>query len=172
MKRAVMVLALVLVASCAYGAEEMGKLDFLIGEWKGEAWIQMGPGKRENVIQTEKVTPKAGGKVLLVEGLGRKKLEDGTAGDVVHDAIALISWDKAKSTYRFIGHVAQQESVDTTLDMTAANTLVWGLDTPQGGKVRYTIRLNEKGQWNEVGEFSRDGTNWMKFFEMTLTKSK
>lgn len=171
MKRVVMVLALVLAASCAYGAEEMGKLDFLIGEWKGEAWIQMGPNKRENVIQTEKVTPKAGGKVLLVEGLGRRKMEDGTAGDVVHDAIAMISWDKAKSTYRFIGHVAQQESVDSSLDMTAPNTLVWGMDTPQG-KVRFTIRLTEKGQWNEVGEFSRDGTNWMKFFEMTLTKSK
>jgi hypothetical protein len=171
MKRTVMALALVLVASCAYGAEEMGKLDFLIGEWKGEAWIQMGPGKRETVIQTEKVTPKAGGKVLLVEGLGRKKLEDGTAGDVVHDAIAMISWDKARSTYRFIGHVAQQESVDSPLDMTAPNTFVWGMDTPQG-KVRFTIRLNEKGQWNEVGEFSRDGTTWMKFMEMTLTKSK
>ena len=171
MKRVVMVLALVLVASCAYGAEEMGKLDFLIGEWKGEAWIQMGPGKREHVIQTEKVTAKAGGKVLLVEGLGRKKLEDGTAGDAVHDAIALISWDKDKSTYRFIGHVAQQESVDTALDMTAPDTLVWGRDTPQG-KIRFTIRLNEKGQWSEVGEFSRDGTAWMKFMEMTLTRSK
>ena len=171
MKRVVMVLALVLVASCAYGAEELGKLDFLVGEWKGEAWIQMGPGKRENVIQTEKVTRKAGGKVLLVEGLGTKKLEDGSAGEVAHDAIALISWDKAKSTYRFIGHVAQQESVDTALDMTAPNTLVWGFDTPQG-KVRFTILLNEKGQWNEVGEFSRDGTAWMKFMEMTLTKSK
>ena len=169
MKRTVMILVLVLAATAAYGAEEMGKLDFLIGEWKGDAWIQMGPGKRENVIQTETVTRKAGGKVLLVEGLGRKELEDGKAGDVVHDAIAFISWDKARNTYRFNAHVAQQESVDTTLDMTAPNTLVWGFDTPQG-KVRYTIRLTEKGEWNEIGEFSRDSANWMKFFEMTLTK--
>jgi hypothetical protein len=166
-----MVLALVLAASCAYGADEMKKLNFLIGEWNGEAWIQMGPGKRETVIQTEKVKSKAGGKVLLVEGLGSKKLENGMPGEIVHDAIALISWDKAKNTYRFDAHVAQQDSVDTTLDLTAANTLVWGFDTPQG-KVRYTIRLTEKGQWNEVGEFSKDSTNWMKFFEMTLTKTK
>ena len=171
MKRAVMILVLVLAASFAYGADEMGQLDFLIGEWKGEAWMQRGPGKPEYFVQTEKVTPKAGGKALLVEGLGRKKLEDGTAGDVVHDAVALISWDKVKKTYRFDAHVAQQESVDTAIEVTAPNTAVWGFDTPQG-KVRYTIRLTEKGEWNEVGEFSRDGTNWMKFFEMTLTKSK
>lgn len=171
MKRAVMILVLVLAASCAYGADEMGKLGFLIGEWKGEAWMQRGPGKPEYFVQTEKVTPKAGGKALLVEGLGRKKLEDGTAGDVVHDAVALISWDKVKNKYRFDAHVAQQESVDTAIEVTAPNTAVWGFDTPQG-KIRYTIRLTDKGEWNEVGEFSRDGTNWMKFFEMTLTKSK
>jgi len=172
MKRMMMVLVVLLSATFAYGADEMSKLDWMAGEWKGEASVQMGPGKPQMVLQTEKITPKAGGKVLLVEGLGRKKLEDGTAGEVAHDAIAMISWDAAKKTYRFIGHVAQQESVDTTLDMTAPDTFVWGLDTPQGGKVRYTIRLTDKGQWNEIGEFTRDGAKWMKFFDMTLTKVK
>jgi hypothetical protein len=169
MKRTVVILLAVSVSLSAFAADEMKKLDFLIGEWKGEATMQMGPNRRDSVIQLEKVTAKAGGKVLLVEGLGRKKLEDGSAGDVVHDAIAMISWDKTKNTYRFDAHVAQQESVDTSLNLTAPNTLVWGFDTPQG-KVRYTIRLTEKGEWNEIGEFSRDGAKWMQFFEMTLTK--
>jgi hypothetical protein len=169
MKRVVMIVVMLLSATFAYGADEMKALDFLIGEWTGEASIQMGPGKREVVLQTEKVTLKAGGKALLIEGLGRRKLENGSAGDVVHDAVALVSWDKTKKTYRFDAHVAQQESVDTTLNLTAPNTAVWGLDTPNG-KVRYTIRLTEKGEWNEVGEFSRDGEKWMKFFEMMLTK--
>jgi hypothetical protein len=169
MKRTAMFLLLMLTATFAYGADEMKKLDFLVGTWKGEASLQMGPGKRETVLQTETVTSKAGGKVLLVEGLGRRKMENGSAGDVVHDAIALISWDKARNTYRFNAHVAQQDSVDTTIDLTAPNTLVWGFDTPQG-KVRYTITLTAKGQWHEVGEFSRDAKDWMKFFEMTLSR--
>jgi len=169
MKRLIPMLLLVLAATTALGADEMKKLDFLIGEWKGEGTIQMGPGKREQVIQTEKVTAKAGGKVLLIEGLGRRRMEDGSAGEVVHDALALISWDKAGSTYRFDAHVAQQESVATTITVPEANTAVWGFDTP-GGKIRYTIRLNDQGQWNEIGEFSRDGAQWAKFFEMTLTK--
>ena len=58
MKRAVMILVLVLAASCAYGAGEMGKLDFLIGEWKGEAWMQRGPGKPEMFVQTIKANRK------------------------------------------------------------------------------------------------------------------
>ena len=33
MKRTVMILVLVLAATAAYGAEVMGKVDFLIGVW-------------------------------------------------------------------------------------------------------------------------------------------
>ncbi len=173
MKRLIMVLVVVCCATFAYGADEMSKLDWLVGEWKGEASARMGPGKPEMAVQVEKVTPRAGGKVLLVEGLGRRKLEDGSAGDVVHDAIAFIFWDAAKKTYRFVGHVAQRDSVDTTLDMVARNTFVWSLDIPNGGRMRFTIRQTEKGEWNEIGEYSPDGgTKWFKSLEMNLTKVK
>lgn len=168
MKRLTMVLVAMLAATCVYGADEMSKLDWLVGEWKGEATARMGPGKPETIAQVEKVTPRAGGKVLLVEGLGRNP-----AGEVVHDAIAFISWDEQKKTYRFVGHVAKQPSVDTTLDMTAPNTFVWSLDTPNGGKMRFTIRQTDKGEWNEIGEYSPDGgTKWFKSLDMTLTKTK
>ena len=169
MKKAVLILIVLFTATFAYGADEMRNLDFLLGDWTGEAWIQMGPGKPQTVIQNEKVTSKVGGKAFLVEGLGREKLADGAIGKVVHETIALITWDDAKKTYRFNAHVADKPSVDTSIDLTAPNTAVWGFDTPQG-KVRYTIRLTDKGEWNEIGEFSRDGAKWMKFFEMTLTK--
>lgn len=174
MKRLLMVLVVLGSATFlrADAASEMKKLDWLVGEWKGEASARTGPGKPVAVMQTEKVTPRAGGKVLLVEGLGRRMMDDGSIGEVVHDAIAMISWDEAKKTYRFIGHVAQQESVDTTLDVAGPNTLVWGLTPPNGGKIRFTIRLTEKGEWNETGEFSPDGQKWFPFFEMTLTKQK
>jgi hypothetical protein len=151
---------------------EMRKLDFLVGEWKGEAWIQMGPGKREHVIQSEKVTPRLGGKILLVEGLGRKKNEDGSAGDVVHDALAVISFDPEAKELIFDAHVAAQDSVEARLEVRDDKSAVWGFDVPNGGKVRYTIRLTDKGEWNEVGEYSRDGANWMKFMEMTLLRVK
>ena len=155
-----------------FAADEMKKLDFLIGEWKGEAWMQMGPGQRERVLQTERVQPKLGGQVLLVEGLGKRRLEDGTAGEIVHDAMAVISWSEEKKTYRFATWVAGRPDGETTLDLTGPNTAVWAMDTPRG-RMKYTIRLTEKGEWNEVGEFSRDdGATWMKFFEMTLQKVK
>jgi hypothetical protein len=162
-------LASLLFALNASAADEMRRLDFLVGEWSGEAWIRMGPNA-EHAIQTERVQKKAGGKALLIEGLGRVKLEDGKPGDVVHDALAVVSFDETSKSYRFDNWVADKPSAAAKLEVTAPNVVVWGFDTPQGGRVRYTIRLTDKGEWNEIGEFTRNGTEWMKFFEMTLTK--
>jgi hypothetical protein len=160
----------ILVAATATAADEMKKLDFMTGEWKGEAWIRMGPGEPQYVLQTERVQPKAGGRVLMIEGLGKRKLENGEAGDVVHEAFAVIVWDEEKKAYRFDAYTARDGHVPATLELTGENKGTWGFTTPQGGKVRYTINLTEKGEWHEVGEFSRDGNQWMKFMEMTLTK--
>lgn len=160
-----------LFAVPALAADEMKKLDFLAGEWKGEGWFRMGPGKPSSFVQHEKVTPKAGGKALLIEGLGRDKNEDGTAGRVVHDAVALLGWDEQAKKYIFATSTAERGAGIPWFEVTGTNAAQWGMDLPHG-KMRYTITLTEKGEWYEVGEFSRDGQNWMKFMEMTLAKVK
>ncbi len=167
------VLLMFALAFPVFAADEMKKLDFLIGEWKGEAWWQMGGpnAKREYALQHEKVTPRAGGNALLVEGIGRTKKEDGSAGEIVHDALALLRWDDAAKQYRFSTAVAGRGTAEPTFEVTGPNKAVWSMDLPQG-KMRYTITLNEKGEWFEVGEYSRDGEKWSKFLEMTLVKVK
>lgn len=170
MRHIVVLLVALFTAVPLFAADEMRKLDFLAGDWKGDAWIRMGSGTREQIIQTERVQKKLGGQVLLIEGLGKRKLENGTAGETVHDALAVVSWNEEKKTYRFATWVAGRPEGETTLDLIAPNTAVWAMDTPRG-RMRYTIRLTEKGEWNEVGEFSSDhGATWMKFFEMNLTR--
>jgi len=160
-----------LMALPLYAADEMRQLDWMVGEWKGEAWVRMGAGEPEHVLQHERVQPRLGGRTLLVEGTGKRKLADGAAGEVVHEALAVVSFDDKTKQYRFDAWTARDGYVEAWFEA-GANTATWGFDTPQGGKVRYTISLNDKGQWYEVGEFSRDGKQYMKFFEMTLTKSK
>ena len=170
MKKLQLILILDFHAVPAFPADEMKKLDFLVGEWKGEAWYQLGP-KREYALQHETITPKAGGTALLIEGNGRRKMEDGSAGEVVHDALAMLRWDEQAKQYRFSTAVAGRGTAEPTFEMTGPNKAVWTMAVPQG-KMRYTISLTEKGEWFEIGEFSRDGEKWSKFFEMTLQKVK
>ena len=113
-----LVLVIMLFALDAAASSEMRALDFLVGEWKGDAWIQMGP-KKEHAIQTERVQSKVGGEVLLIEGLGKRKLEDGSAGEVVHDAMGVVSWNKKTGAYQFNTHVAGREGGNAKLEVTA-----------------------------------------------------
>ncbi len=170
MRNVVVLFVALFAATTVFAADEMRKLDFLTGEWKGEAWMQMGPEKKGYAIQRELVQSKLGGHVLLIEGQGRLKLEDGTGGQIVHDAMAVVSWDEEKKTYRFRTWVAGRGGSDTTLDLTAPNVAVWAIDSPRG-RTRFTITVTEKGEWNEVGEQSSDGgATWRKFFERNLVK--
>jgi hypothetical protein len=144
----------------------MKSLAFLSGTWEGEGWIQQGPGGRESYAQREVVEWRLDGGILLVEGTGR---EPGEGGRIVHHAFAVISAEPT-GEYRVMAYLTDGRVADARGKMVDQGGFEWGFDNP-AGKVRYTIRLNEAGEWVETGEFSRDGTAWMPFLEMHLKKS-
>jgi hypothetical protein len=146
--------------------EEMKKLNFMVGEWKGEGWIITPGGKRHEFIQTENIRYKLDGLALLVEGTGRRK----PSNTVTFEAIGVIFYDERAKQFRM--HSGTTEGHSGVSDMKLIEGgLQW---SPQatGGRLRYTIKLTEKGEWHEVGEYSQDGNTWQKFHEMTLQKVK
>jgi hypothetical protein len=153
--------------------DALKKLDYLAGKWKGEATIQMGPGRKETLTQTEDVEYRLGGTILVVEGIGRGKLPGQDKEGVVFNAFAVLSYDAAKKEYALKAYRAEGLSVDAYVKP-AAKGFEWGFKEPQRGfDIRYTMKLTDKGEWNEVGEMSMDGGKaWNKFFEMVLTKVK
>ena len=144
--------------------EAIKKLDFLVGQWKGDAWIQLGPGERHTAVQTESVQTKLNGVLLLIEGLGKER------GVTVHDALAVVSYDEGKGQYRIRAYRSDGTSVDAEAEVTQGG-LQWGFDDPRAGTIRFTIKLTDSGQWHEIGESSRDGKTWYKFLEMNLHRT-
>lgn len=139
----------------------MRKIAFLEGAWKGSAWMQMGP-KREETTSAETVTREVGDNALLVKGVHR--LADGR---VVHDTLGVISANE-DGTYSFHTWLANGRSGVQQGEL-RDGAFVWGMESP-AGRIRYTIRLDDKGRWFEIGERSADGAAWTKFFEMTLAR--
>jgi hypothetical protein len=164
------VLSLTLAAqpATAPSHNEMNKLSFLVGKWQGEGWIMQGQGQRRNCTITETVESKLDGKAFVIEGIGKGKDAD-NLGKTIHHAFAVLSYDQESKIFRLRAILADGRTVDDEPKMPAANTFVWGFKIPYG-QVRFTIKLNEKGQWFEIGEFSRDGQTWMKTLEMTLNR--
>ena len=147
----------------------MKKLNFLVGEWKGEGWMEFVPDQRRTFKGTEIVQTKLDGLLLTIEGLHRGQLGGKGEEVVVHNAFALVSYDDKAKRYRFQGFTARGNHEDTEGKVTEGQ-LVWGMKIPQFGDVRYTIKLDDKGRWFEIGEVSQDGKAWRKFFEMTLER--
>jgi hypothetical protein len=151
--------------------QEMKKLDFLIGEWQGEGWTEFVPGQRRTSPISERVQPRLGGMILLVEGLGKKKVDGKPEEVVVHNALGIISYDAQAKMYRVRSYLANGRSTDAEAEFVEGG-FRWTIQTPQGVSIRYLVKLTDKGEWFERGEMSQDGKSWRQFHEMTLRRVK
>ena len=147
------------------GLAAMQAISFLTGEWEGSGWMQRGPGEPHRVDSREMVESRLDGRVLLVEGL---HYAEGTQ-EVVHHAMAVLSYDPETKGYRFRSHLNNGRAGDYSAKLDGGN-FVWMMEVP-GRSIRYTIKI-EGNQWNEVGESSTDGETWIQFFQMDLTRSQ
>jgi len=145
--------------------EAVKKVAWLAGTWEGSGWIAMRGGEKTTFRQREVVRLAAGGLVLVIEGQGTAP----DSGKVTHDAFAVVDYDPVAKKYRWHSwRAGGGDAIDEP--EVGEGRFVWGMSPPAGGRIRYTISRTAEGAWLEIGEFSRDGEKWSKFFEMTLTK--
>jgi hypothetical protein len=166
---ALLILAVVAPLSAQQTAPPTGAvapLAYMVGQWEGPAWIDLGPGGRHELRQREWVTTAAGGNVLTIVGQGTETLPDGTQR-LAHDAFAVMYPDRD-------GNLAFRAfRGETWLDpqiVLGEQGFVWSFTDPRGGRIKYTMTHTAAGEWNEIGEREVAGGNWVKFFEMTLRR--
>ena len=150
--------------------DAMKKLSFLLGEWRGTGWMQFG-GRRNEFNASETATVRAGGVVLMVEGRHTVDIPGMPEPRVVHEAFGVMAYDESAGVYRFDAYLGtgRHSTFEARCD---GKTVVWGYEDPRMGKVRYTVSLDEKGRWHEIGERHEGEDNWTQFFEMTLSRVK
>ena len=149
-------------ANVAAQREAMRKLEFLVGNWSGDALVARGPGQPIKLLQSEKVQFKVNGLVLLIEGSGRD-----SAGQTTFAALATISYDDASSTYRFRAY-NEGRYLDTELHVVPRG-FAWGY-TAGPVKVSNTMRLDEQGEWTETTETTFGSSPPRRSVTMTLRR--
>ncbi len=147
-------------------AAAMAKLEFLVGEWRGLSWMQMGP-QRSEASGVETVQKKAGGLALLIEGRFSSRSPDGS-DRVVHDALAVLSYDSESDTYRMVSHLANGRTGDFAARLIGEQTLQWVIPETPVGEIRYTLTI-DGDTWIEAGHMTREGEPFQ-FFGMSLKK--
>lgn len=140
-------------AAVAAKREAMQRLAYMVGQWQGEGWIQMG-GPRITFRGGERVQSRLGGITLLVEGDFSSR-PPGAEHDVpVHQTIGVIGFDETDSTYRLTTWTATGATGNHTLEL-RDDGWRWQLDVGTG-TVRYTATFPSNDEWVEIGEFSRE----------------
>ena len=125
----------------------MKKLEFLVGDWSGEATVLRGPGLFVEMAQTESVQFKLDGLVLVIEGVGRTKIDDKPA----LQALVLISFDDEKGTYKMRAF-NDGRWLETDIKLAdSGKSISWGFAIG-AFKTTTVLRINESGEWTEHGE--------------------
>lgn len=143
----------------------MKKLEFLIGKWAGEARVLRGPGEPVEMIQTEEAQYKLDGLVLLIEGNGRAKSD----GKAVLQALGMVTYDDQSETYhlRAFNDGRFLETEVKLLD--GGKGIAWGFALGEI-KTSSVLRINEKGEWTELGEIKIGSQAPRKFMELTVRR--
>ena len=76
----------------------------MVGKWKGSGWIIGRDRQKQSFEQTEDVQFKLDHTAILIEGLGKSN------GQVTHDALAVISYDKQEKHYNFHSYMSNGRS--------------------------------------------------------------
>jgi hypothetical protein len=177
MKKLVLVyvsLFLAVLSSSAQGPDyskevkaKVAEFDFMIGTWSGTGEMMMPGGSSSTSNVKEVITYKAGETVIQMEGLGTIDLPNGET-KVVHDALGVLSYDFFQKKFKLNSFIGKGMQTEANIELKGEGKAVWWFDAG-GATIRYTMTVAD-GKWNEIGERSTDGENWMKFFEMNLVR--
>lgn len=148
----------------------MQHLDFLVGTWEGEGWMERA-GQQYPFLGHEVVQSLLDDMIVTVEGLHKANVPGHPEPVVVHNAFGVFSYDAEADHYRFKTYLSNGQGGDYDAHL-RDDALVWTMESPRMGTVRYTIRIDEQGRWHEIGERSADGKTWEQFFEMTLARQE
>ncbi|HEY1471110.1 MAG TPA: hypothetical protein VGF61_18865 [Candidatus Acidoferrum sp.] len=145
--------------------EAMKKLRFLVGKWAGEARLLRGPGEWAELLQTEEAEYKLDGLIMVIEGVGRSKSGDRP----VLEAFGIISYDDESGTYHLRAFNDGRLLETTAKLLEEGRGISWGFAL---GDIRTNtiLRINERGEWTEVGEITIGTQAAKKFWELTAQR--
>ncbi|HEY3938197.1 MAG TPA: hypothetical protein VGL97_12250 [Bryobacteraceae bacterium] len=127
----------------------MKELGFLAGDWSGEASVLQETGQFAELAQTESVRFKLDGLVLVIEGVGRNKIDSAAA----LQALGLISFDDETGTYKMRAF-NNGRWLETEVKLAdSGNSISWGFELG-AFKTATVLRINENGEWTEHGELT------------------
>jgi hypothetical protein len=156
-------------ATKSHVIEPMSAFNFLVGKWQGKVSYEPGANQPQEAFWSAHVHYNIGGNILLIDERG-SEIENRSNTTV--EILVVVYWDLVAKEYPARLYWFSKDGAGSVEGKTYVQDNLFVLQTNQPSAVtRFTITLNEKGQWYEVGEISDGGgESWKRTFEMTLNR--
>lgn len=117
------------------------------------------------MAQTEGAEYRLDGLILIIQGIGRNKLD----GTVALQALGVVSYDDEAGTYRMRAF-NDGRYLETELKLNdTGNGISWGFNFGQI-KTSSVLRINGKGEWTENHEITIGSQLARKFMELNVSR--
>jgi hypothetical protein len=148
----------------------MQQLKWLIGRWTGKSEVNV-DGKKQVTLIQQIITPMLNGAIYTVSARGTATDSATNKTALVYNAFGVISYNVKDKQYRWRTWRNPGDSYDEANIKVGENSFEF-IASENGGFIRYKASLNEKGQWIETGEYSKDKQTWGLYITMTLNKRR
>lgn len=148
--------------------EQMRKLDFLVGDWKGKGWMYRVDGSRVEFSQSAKVKGEPDSSMLSVKGMKRYKVNFPSFSYFSRPSSVTIFYDEGANLYRWRPKNSKNPFKAKLID---SQTLRWEMEFYGGNDTRTTIKVTEDGEWHETLELLLT-TGWFKAEESVIKRVK
>src|SRR5882724_3097393 len=153
--------------------EEMKKLDFLVGKWKGTGWLYLHDGIREEFSHKSGVKAESDGTALSFTNNQYLKGSDTTYFELPQSFI--INYDEGAKSYRLRpasaeGRLFAGQSAKGPLSAKIIAPKTFQAILPMGAvSFRITVRVTDEGERQDLWEtWMSDKEGWRKWQESTL----
>ena len=149
--------------------DEIRKLDFLIGEWKGAGWdLELDGSRTYRFSKTTEVRKESNAKLRIVD----ETYYGSPGGPSVYSILeATISYDESAKLYHWR---AKDSTKGFEAKLLSEKTFQYGMPfsitvKPADGNRKTTIEVKENGEWHETVEVWHKG-KWYKSEESILKR--
>jgi hypothetical protein len=146
--------------------EPMKALNFMVGKWEGKVKYERGANEQQEAFWTAHVYYNLGGSILIIDERGSEiRSKDKTTLEI----LVVVHWDSTSKEYPARLYWSSKGNTGSLTGKVTVQDHTFVLQLK--GSNRFTVKLNEQGQWQEVGESpNKGGEGWKKMFDMMLSR--
>ncbi len=151
--------------------DALSKVDFVIGNWKGEGWTTPPSGQPARFVIKETYAYRGSKDLMDMEGRFADILPDGSVSPIEDYALGILFYDAGSQEYRMWHYGSNGRFFTVKMDVDfKARSIRYSRTMENGTQSKFTLTVGEDNVWVSKVEVLRPDSTWLKVMEFRMKK--